>query len=1303
MALDPIKNFAVGTITTGYDIDDVTIVLASGHGAYFPDPATEGAYNLVWWNSTDYKNPSLDPLKEIVRVTARTSDTLTVTRPASGNSYNGEGSDNVAHAHNITGRQYKFMLTPTKAYMAGIQTEINTRLSIVTVGFADATYICDGTSDEVQIQQAIDAVVADGGGWVYILPGTYDIRAKLDFSGNNVKLVGAGQNTTILKLNAAFSGFALIYDFTASLSNIEITGITFDANSIDGKGCMEIGTVTNLWIHHCEFKNVAHVAGNHWTVLIGVINDADIPGSASYNVVFEDNYVHDNNNGSNETVLPINCRDSRFDNNYFEANTNSAYTLNLFGYCNNCTVHGNVFRNTHENIYILSCENVSIKGNVAYGEASAQGFVRISNSERIDVSGNVFRAYRSGGIANNGIRIEDRSSTFDGHAEQFTYSRYVSIDNNVLYDCYYGISVANNSGIFDKYTASDITISNNKIFTTEWQAIHIGQNISTMDIQNIVIKNNYIGIGNFFDTGAIQIRGYTSDVTKVKKITIQGNKIMATARSNGAGININACSEIIIIDNDMEGTGKGTYAGQDLLIENSATYKIVKNNNGINPDKIYAQGNVTGATTFNRANGRVITATLTGNVTTTLTSGKADGDDLTLILTQDATGGRTLSIPSNLKPANGGTLILSVSANAVDVIKLVWDGTNWREVSRAIYDGKASGAEIDTGTDDNKFVTPKAIRDSGVISSAVAGEIAGVTEKTTVASADVFLIESNADSNAKRRLTLANLFASPTFTGTVTVPLTPSNATDAASKGYVDSVAQGLDAKPSAVVATAAALPAYTYANGASGVGATLTMNAVGIVTVDGRALLLGDVVLVKDETAGNAPYNGLYTVTTEGTAGVAAVLTRHTSMDLATEFTGAYIFVESGTVNTGAGFVCTNSSNPTVGSTAITFTQFSGAGQIIAGNGISKSANTLSIDTSVTVDLTTAQTLTNKTLTSPKINENVALTTTATKLNYLTSATGTTGTASTNIVFSTSPTLVTPNIGVATASAIITPLIYPGADSADAIDITKADGTTKILTVDTTNSRIGLLTTAPTHTLTFGSTSTGASFYNTSDQTTNYDRVRMQWSGNTFVLTSEAAGSGTTRDIRIGTTNTGLTIGNNDNAFAFGRSSGSATFFHSSFNGTMTNSSGTNTCVRINPTFNQTSTAGYVCLLINPTETATGSGAKNLADFQVGSVSKFKIDNFGHVTFDATITAGGTTGDRTINKPAGTVNIAAAGTTVTVTNSLCTTSSIVLAVIRTADTTATIKNVVPGSGSFVINLGAAATAEVSIGFVVIN
>lgn len=116
-------------------------------------------------------------------------------------------------------------------------------------------------------------------------------------------------------------------------------------------------------------------------------------------------------------------------------------------------------------------------------------------------------------------------------------------------------------------------------------------------------------------------------------------------------------------------------------------------------------------------------------------------------------------------------------------------------------------------------------------------------------------------------------------------------------------------------------------------------------------------------------------------------------------------------------------------------------------------------------------------------------------------------------------------------------------------------------------------------------------------------------------------------------------------------------------------------------------------------------TGATNNYAFRFeGSAGELiNLDTTGKFSLLATNTAGGTTGAQTINKPSGTVNFAAAATSLVVTNSLCTTSSIVFAVVRTNDTTATIKNVVPGSGSFTINLGAAATAETSVGFFIIN
>lgn len=104
---------------------------------------------------------------------------------------------------------------------------------------------------------------------------------------------------------------------------------------------------------------------------------------------------------------------------------------------------------------------------------------------------------------------------------------------------------------------------------------------------------------------------------------------------------------------------------------------------GLKRDRFHAQGNVTGATTFNREDGHTITATLTGNITVTLTNGVKKGETLTLKLTQDGTGNRTVTWPSNFKKA-GGSLTLSTGASAVDMITMQWDGTNWNEVSRAL-------------------------------------------------------------------------------------------------------------------------------------------------------------------------------------------------------------------------------------------------------------------------------------------------------------------------------------------------------------------------------------------------------------------------------------------------------------------------------------------------------------------------------------------------------------------------------------------------------------------------------------------
>jgi len=136
-------------------------------------------------------------------------------------------------------------------------------------------------------------------------------------------------------------------------------------------------------------------------------------------------------------------------------------------------------------------------------------------------------------------------------------------------------------------------------------------------------------------------------------------------------------------------------------------------------------------------------------------------------------------------------------------------------------------------------------------------------------------------------------------------------------------------------LATAAVLPACTYANGTLGVGATLTANAVGILPVDGVATsFIGQLVLVKDQVS--PEHNGRYQVTTVGTAGVAFVLTRTTDFDQAAEvFTGAFLQVSAGTANAGTTWqVSSTGATPVVmGTSAISFSQVTPAGMLWRAN----------------------------------------------------------------------------------------------------------------------------------------------------------------------------------------------------------------------------------------------------------------------------------------------------------------------------------------------------------------------------------
>jgi hypothetical protein len=234
------------------------------------------------------------------------------------------------------------------------------------------------------------------------------------------------------------------------------------------------------------------------------------------------------------------------------------------------------------------------------------------------------------------------------------------------------------------------------------------------------------------------------------------------------------------------------------------------------------------------------------------------------------------------------------------------------------------------------------------------GTVAGVT-KTHVGLGNV---DNTSDTNkpvstaTQTALDLKAPLASPTFTGTVTLPGAPTSDLHAATKLYVDNVTAGLNFHEAVHAASTVNISA-NYANGTSGVGATLTADTNrAFSTLDGETVVLGERVLVKNQT--DAKQNGIYTLTTVGSVSVPWVLTRATDADnnpSGEMKTGDFTFVQRGTLNASIGFINNSTANPIViGTDNISYTEFNAGKGVVAGNGLTEATpGTLSIDTSIT------------------------------------------------------------------------------------------------------------------------------------------------------------------------------------------------------------------------------------------------------------------------------------------------------------------------------------------------------------------
>ena len=402
-----------------------------------------------------------------------------------------------------------------------------------------------------------------------------------------------------------------------------------------------------------------------------------------------------------------------------------------------------------------------------------------------------------------------------------------------------------------------------------------------------------------------------------------------------------------------------------------------------------------------------ITANLTGNASTASTAaawttgrtitidGDVDGSatgvdgsgDVTITTALDATGvsagsyGSTTAIPIITVDAKGR--ITAASTGSISTSFTLTDGSNSETIAGGNTLTVTAGEGIDAvvGSTDTLTISAedatssnKGIASFGGDFSVSSGAVSLANNSITIGSDAVALGATRTDINGLTSLDVDNLTLdanaitstdsngnielSPNGTGTVVVPASYEaragfSSQSLVNKAYVDSVTSGLSVKTPVKVATTGNLNA-TYNNGAG----TLTANSNFALSVDGVTVSVNDRILVKDQST--AAQNGFYKVTATGSGSAAFVLTRTPDADAASELVaGAFAFVEEGTANADNGYVLSTDGAVTLGTTAINFEQFSGAGQISAGDGLSKTGNALSLnvdDSSIEINADTAR-----------------------------------------------------------------------------------------------------------------------------------------------------------------------------------------------------------------------------------------------------------------------------------------------------------------------------------------------------------
>lgn len=356
------------------------------------------------------------------------------------------------------------------------------------------------------------------------------------------------------------------------------------------------------------------------------------------------------------------------------------------GTASNASSHANKFTD----IYILNCGGYGYWGkSYTYDCQFLNFWVGTSNvGMRLESGSNFLTNVHLWGNTGNGLELRSANNHITNGYYESNGGKGIDIFNT-------SYNLIESSDIWNNGTAG-ISVASAK--NTNIQGCLVRENVGPGISLSGTTTATIITTNQFYDTLATKVQTYAVSSSGTADSNIICNNIMNRADLATGPLNLSG-----------------------------GTKDVVYNNVGVNGENPYSYGSLDGSSTvfIDHRNGHYITATLTGNWGTVsfITTHAVKGEQVTLALTQDATGGRTITWPSNVKLA-GGSLTLSTAANATDIITFVYDGTNWREVSRALQSTVAGGSATwgsITGT----------LTDQTDLSAALSGKEPSVTAGTT--------------------------------------------------------------------------------------------------------------------------------------------------------------------------------------------------------------------------------------------------------------------------------------------------------------------------------------------------------------------------------------------------------------------------------------------------------------------------------------------------------------------------------------------------------------------------------------------